>query len=126
MNTAFAGQFFLKKNYPTSGISATGRAMKEKTHTKLNISIPTDLHSWVVEKKKTESKKLRYGKVGISNIVADCIERAKLAEERDRILLNEGNDPAPDPANVVNPSANFDGGSSTRRITTYRQAGKRK
>ena len=100
--------------------------MKEKTHTKLNISIPTDLHRWVVQKRDQEQKKTRLGNVGISNIVADCIERAKLAEERDRILLNEGNDPSPELADVVKPSETSDGGLQTRKTTNYRQAGKRK
>jgi hypothetical protein len=100
--------------------------MKEKTHTKLNISIPNDLHSWVVQKRDQEQKKTRFGNVKISNVIAHCIEAARQAELRDRIMMNEGNDPSPELANVVTPSETSGGGSSTRRITTYRQAGKRK
>ena len=68
--------------------------MKTKTHTKINISIPTELHQWVVEKKYKEQKKSKYAQVGISNIIAEAIQAAKDKEE-------QGNDNSPEHANVI-------------------------
>ena len=55
--------------------------MKEKTHQKLNISLPNDLHAWVVKRQAEENKKSRLSKTAISTIIADAVEQAKAKEE---------------------------------------------
>ena len=91
--------------------------MKAKTHTKLNISIPTELHQWVVDKKEKEQKKSKYARVGISNIITEAIQAAKDDDER-------GNGNPSEHANVIRPSASGVGGSSTRQTLIYRKTGK--
>jgi len=55
--------------------------MKEKTHKKLNISLPNDLHAWVIKRQAEENKKSRLSKTAISTIIADAVEQAKAKEE---------------------------------------------
>jgi hypothetical protein len=54
--------------------------MKEKTHKKLNISLPNDLHAWVIKRQAEENKKSRLSKTAISTIIADAVEQAKAKE----------------------------------------------
>ena len=63
--------------------------MKEKTHTKLNISLPTEIYAWVVKKQAEENKKSRLSKTYISNIISDAIEQTKMREENEALLMQE-------------------------------------
>ncbi len=67
--------------------------MKEKTHKKLNISLPNDLHAWVIKRQAEENKKSRLSKTAISTIIADAVEQAKAKEEEE-----QGKVPSPDSA----------------------------
>jgi len=59
--------------------------MKEKTHKKLNISLPNELHSWVIKRQAEENKKSRLSKTAISSIIADAVEQAKAKEEEGKV-----------------------------------------
>jgi hypothetical protein len=63
--------------------------MKEKTHKKLNISLPNYLHTWVVKRQAEENKKSRLSKTAISTIIADAVEQAKIREENEKILMQD-------------------------------------
>lgn len=56
---------------------ATGRNLKEKTHKKLNISLPKELHAWVLKRQAEENRKSRLSKTAISTIIAYAVEQAK-------------------------------------------------
>lgn len=51
--------------------------MKEKTHKKLNISLPKELHDWVLKKQAEENKKSALSKTAISTIIAHAVERMR-------------------------------------------------
>ena len=71
--------------------------MKEKTHKKLNISLPADLHAFCVQKKKEEQARNPLATVPISKIIASAVREMKEEEDRRKILMNDNpNTPAPD------------------------------
>ena len=63
--------------------------MKEKTHTKLNISLPKELHAWVLKKQAEENKKSRLSKAAISTIIADAVQQTKIREDNEKILMQD-------------------------------------
>ena len=65
--------------------------MKEKTHQKLNISLPKDLHSWVVKKQNEENKKSRLSKASISAIIADAVQQTKTREDNEFLMMQDAN-----------------------------------
>ena len=70
--------------------------MKEKTHKKLNISLPADLHAFCLQKKKEEQAKNPLATVPISKIIALAVREMKEEEDRRKILMNDDpNAPAP-------------------------------
>jgi hypothetical protein len=90
--------------------------MKEKTHTKLNISLPADLHAWVLKKQAEEKRKSKLSKTYISNIIADAVEQTKIREENERLLLQE---------NVISKEGTAPTARSTS-LTTYNVKTRRK
>jgi hypothetical protein len=93
--------------------------MKEKTHKKLNISLPNDLHAWVVKRQAEENKKSRLSKTAISTIIADAVEQAKIREEE------QGKVHSPDSvgAKVVRASESSVSSRSTATKNSSRRAG---
>ena len=70
--------------------------MKEKTHKKLNISLPADLHAFCLQKKKEEQAKNPLATVPISKIIALAVREMKEEEDRRKILMNDNpNAPVP-------------------------------
>lgn len=65
--------------------------MKEKTHKKLNISLPKELHSWVVKKQGEENKKSRLSKASISAIIADAVQQTKTREDNEFLMMQDAN-----------------------------------
>lgn len=63
--------------------------MKEKTHKKLNISLPADLHAFCLQKKKEEQAKNPLATVPISKIIAIAVREMKEEEDRREILMND-------------------------------------
>ena len=63
--------------------------MKEKTHKKLNISLPADLHAFCVKKKNEEQAKNPLATVAISKIIASAVREMKEEEDRRRIMMND-------------------------------------
>jgi hypothetical protein len=63
--------------------------MKEKTHKKLNISLPADLHAFCLQKKKEEQEKNPLATVPISKIIALAVREMKEEEDRRKILMND-------------------------------------
>ena len=55
--------------------------MKIKTHTKLNVSIPIELHDFLIQKQKIEQAKNPLATIPLSKIVATAIEELKQDEE---------------------------------------------
>jgi hypothetical protein len=55
--------------------------MKIKTHTKLNVSIPIELHVFLIQKQKIEQAKNPLATIPLSKIVANAIEEFKQDEE---------------------------------------------
>ena len=55
--------------------------MKTKTHKKLNVSIPIDLHEFLIQKQKVEQSKNPLATIPLSKIVATAIEELKQDEE---------------------------------------------
>lgn len=94
--------------------------MKVKTHKKLNITIPLDVYKWAVDKQEREQKKTRFGKVHLSNILADCVAEMMRREQAERLLLNnEPGNPQALPhtgAEILRPRKISAGGSGTPTI----------
>jgi hypothetical protein len=65
--------------------------MKEKTHQKLNISLPKELHAWVVKKQGEENKKSRLSKASISAIIADAVQQTKTREDNEFLMMQDAN-----------------------------------
>jgi phage/plasmid-associated DNA primase len=63
--------------------------MKEKTHKKLNISLPKELHAWVLKRQAEENRKSRLSKTAISTIIAYAVEQAKIRDDNDKLLMQE-------------------------------------
>ena len=56
--------------------------MKEKTHKKLNISLPLDLHAFCVEKKNEEQAKNPMVTVPISKIISEAVREMRDSEKK--------------------------------------------
>jgi len=100
--------------------------MKSKTHVKLNISLPAEVHAWCLQKLKEEQRKTRLGTVYLSNIIASAVQEMMQEETTHRISLNEDfSDPQPSPGDIiVQPHKASAGGSkiAKTRYPTKRQA----
>jgi len=101
--------------------------VKVKTHKKLNITLPIELHAWVVQRQREEQKKTRIAVVPLSKIIADCVEKTMQRERASAILLNEKGNPSPQPhigGDAMNPRKTSAGGSKILpiRYPTKRQA----
>lgn len=115
MNTKFAGKkIFLEKFDYRCFQCYWWERMKKKTHKKLNVSIPIELHDFLIQKQKTEQAKNPLATIPLSKIVATAIEELKHDEQ--------GN--AQDVSAVINPRLKTSaGGSSTRGTARSRKAG---
>jgi len=63
--------------------------MKTQKHCKLNISLPAELHAWIVKRQKEEQAKTRFGTVPLSKIIADCVAKTMDDENANRASLNK-------------------------------------
>jgi hypothetical protein len=83
-------------------------SMKTKTHTKLNVSIPIELHAFLIQKQKLEQSKNPLATIPLSKIVATAIQELKQDEE--------GNAASPERATapIHRPEDHSAGGSSNR------------
>lgn len=93
--------------------------MKEKTHKKLNISLPKELHDWVLKKQAEENKKSPLAKTAISSIIADAIQKYISREEKGKSVPQNSH-------KTITPSEIFDGGLLTRKTANSRRTGKAK
>jgi len=75
--------------------------MKEKTHQKLNISLPKELHAWVVKKQGEENKKSRLSKASISAIIADAIQQTKTREDNEFLMMQDSHSSKPETARTA-------------------------
>jgi hypothetical protein len=99
---------------------------------RITITLPPDLASWVKEKEASLNAKDRRMKTSVSAIIADAIEEMKKREElgqampdMPRYRLNE--DPHTPQNNLIRPSTEtLDGGLSTATTARYQKAGRRK
>ncbi len=90
MNTRFAGEnLFFRKFAHWCFRCYWWEYMKEKTHQKLNISLPKELHAWVVKKQSEENKKSRLSKASISAIIADAVQQTKTREDNEFLLMQD-------------------------------------
>jgi hypothetical protein len=81
--------------------------MKSKTHTKLNITLPIEVHQWCVKKQEEEQRKTKFGKVALSKIIAQAVQDMKTIDESGQFQMSEirQNNPAHD-AQPSSPSLN--------------------
>ena len=91
--------------------------MKTKTHTKLNVSIPIELHDFLIQKQKAEQAKNPLATIPLSKIVATAIEELKQDEE------GKAASPEPAIAPIYKPEDHSAGGSSTRLTGRSRRNG---
>jgi hypothetical protein len=90
MNTSAAGEnLFFRKFAHWCFRCYWWEYMKEKTHQKLNISLPKELHAWVVKKQHEENKKSRLSKVSISAIIADAVQQTKTREDNEFLMMQD-------------------------------------
>ena len=91
--------------------------MKTKTHKKLNVSIPIELHDFLIQKQKVEQAKNPLATIPLSKIVATAIEELKQEEQ--------GNAASPERATapIHRPEDHSVGGSSTRSTGRSRRNG---
>jgi hypothetical protein len=89
--------------------------MKTKTHEKLNISIPIDLHDFLLKKQKSEQQINPLATIPLSRIVATAIREYKENEE--------GKAQADAGVNALKASENFVSMSSTATKKSSRRAG---
>jgi hypothetical protein len=92
-------------------------SMKTKTHQKLNVSIPIELHDFLIQKQKVEQSKNPLATIPLSKIVATAIEELKQDEE------GKAASPEPAIAPIYRPEDHFAGGSSTRSTGRSRRNG---
>ena len=102
--------------------------MKTKTHAKLNISLPLELHAWCVQKQKEEQRRLPLAQVPFSRIIAKAVRDMMEEEIKRTRSLNENkgkteSQPYSGPNVVIRPHASA-GGSKTPKIVKYKR-GKR-
>jgi hypothetical protein len=92
-------------------------SMKTKTHQKLNVSIPIELHDFLIQKQKIEQAKNPLATFPLSKIVATAIEEFRQDEE--------GKAASPEPVGVktLKLSANLDTGSSKAGTDRSRKTG---
>jgi len=112
--------------------------MKKKTHVKLNISLPADVHAWCIQKQKEEQRKNRMATVRLSNVIAYAIKETMDEDLKRTAALNEqlgnaeplphnrGVAPAPAASTTFDPSVKCAGGSSTPKTIRYQKGGRRK
>lgn len=91
--------------------------MKTKTHKKLNVSIPIDLHDFLIQKQKVEQSKNPLATIPLSKIVATAIQELMQDEE------GKAASPEPAIAPIHRPEDHLDGGSSTRSTGRSRRNG---
>lgn len=91
--------------------------MKKKTHKKLNVSIPIELHDFLIEKQKVEQSKSPLATIPLSKIVATAIQELMQDEE------GKAASPEPAIATIHRPEDHSAGGSSTRSTGRYRRNG---
>lgn len=94
--------------------------MKSKTHKKLNITLPLEVHAWCRQKQKEEQRKSPFATVKLSPIIAKAVQEMMEREIERTQFLNEieGNDesqPHSGPV-IVTPHKASVGGSKTREV----------
>jgi hypothetical protein len=90
MNTRFAGENKFSEKFANGGVRCYWwESMKKKTHEKLNISLPKELHDWVVKKQAEENKKSRLSKASISAIIADAVQQIKTREHNEFLMMQD-------------------------------------
>ena len=57
----------------------------------MNISLPKELHAWVVKKQGEENKKSRLSKASISAIIADAVQQTKTREDNEFLMMQDTN-----------------------------------
>lgn len=104
--------------------------MKTKTHKKLNVSIPIDLHDFLIQKQKVEQSKNPLATIPLSKIVATAIEELKQDEEG-KAASQKTTQKKPSKASKVSPavgatmatlSGSLGSGSSKATTETSRRA----
>jgi hypothetical protein len=102
--------------------------MKTKTHAKLNISLPIELHGWCVQKQKEEQRRSPLAQVRLSRIIAKAVRDMMEEEIKRTRSLNENKGKTESQpqsgGNVTNPRKTSVGGSKTPNIVKYKR-GKR-
>lgn len=63
--------------------------MKPKTHKKLNISLPQELHEFCVRKQKELKAQTKIGTIPISQIIASAVRDMKEQDDLNRLMMNE-------------------------------------
>ena len=91
--------------------------MKTKTHKKLNVSIPIELHDFLIEKQKVEQSKNPLATIPLSKIVATAIEELRQDEE------GKAASPEPAGAKMLLPSESSVSLRSTATKGNIRRAG---
>jgi hypothetical protein len=99
--------------------------MKVKTHAKLNISLPIELHGWCVQKQKEEQRRSPLAQVGLSRIIAKAVRDMMEEEIKRTRSLNEDkgkteSQPHSGPK-TMNPRKTSDGGSKIPKIVKYKR-----
>ena len=90
MNTSAAGENLFSRKFARWCFRCYWwEYMKEKTHQKLNISLPKELHAWVVKKQREENKKSRLSKASISAIIADAVQQTKNREDNEFLMMQD-------------------------------------
>ena len=100
--------------------------MKTKTHKKLNVSIPIDLHEFLIQKQKVEQSKNPLATIPLSKIVATAIEELKQDEEgkaASQKSAQKNPDKTSKDAPIVQPEDHSDGGPLTRITGRSRKTG---
>ena len=102
MNTSAAGENLFSRKFAHRCFRCYWwEYMKEKTHQKLNISLPKELHAWVVKKQDEENKKSRLSKASISAIIADAIQQTKTREDNEFLMMQDSPSSKPETARTA-------------------------
>lgn len=118
MNTRFAGENkFLEKFDYWYFRCYWWESMKTKTHQKLNVSIPIELHDFLIQKQKVEQAKNPLATIPLSKIVATAIEEFRQDEEGKAAIPERAIAP------IHRPEDHSVGGSSTRSTGRSRRNG---
>jgi len=97
--------------------------MKTKTHEKLNISIPIDLHVFLLKKQKSEQQINPLATIPLSRIVATAIREYKENDEGKDQTAAKGQTERGAGANALLPSESSVTLRSTATKTNIRRAG---